>query len=66
MTLALTHNWLIIFTSIIFWLAPVGLAINLALIQNKSNQVKKKTAYLYGLIWVLAFIIYCARFLSPG
>lgn len=66
MSFALDNNWLIIFTSIIFWLAPVGLAINLALLQNKPNRRKKQVAYGYGFVWAIAFMIYGARFLLPG
>ena len=62
----LTNHWLLLFNSIVFWLTPIVLAINLALIKNKSNTYKKKIAYLYGSLWAIAFSFYLVIFIIGG
>ncbi|VEP11986.1 conserved hypothetical protein [Hyella patelloides LEGE 07179] len=63
MNLFLTNHWLLFINSIAFWLAPVALAINLAIGKNKPNSYKKKIGYFYGSLWAIAFLVYFAIFI---
>lgn len=51
------HN-LAIALSLIFWLAPIALAVHLAIKQKKSNTYKKRLGYIYGGLWAIAFLGY--------
>lgn len=63
MNLFLTNNWLLLVNSLVFWLTPVALAINLTMIDNKPPSYKKRISYFYGMLWAIAFAIYFAVFL---
>jgi hypothetical protein len=64
----LFDNRLLLVNSIVFWLTPIALAINLIIVQNKSNNYQKKIGYLYGSIWAIAFAFYLLIFITenPG
>ena len=64
----LFDNRLLLVNSIVFWLTPIALAINLIIVQNKSNKYQKKIGYLYGSIWAIAFAFYLLIFITenPG
>lgn len=62
MNLLLTNDWLILINSLIFWLTPVGLGINLAIVKNKPRSFKKKVGYFYGSLWAIAFTVYLVIF----
>lgn len=68
MNTLLFDNRLLLVNSIVFWLTPIALAINLIIVKNKSNTYKKKTGYLYGSIWAIAFAFYLLIFIkgNPG
>ncbi|HHP7230263.1 MAG TPA: hypothetical protein ACFCUY_05315 [Xenococcaceae cyanobacterium] len=51
-------NWFIVANSVIFWLTPILLVIQLASNQNLTNAAKKRLAYIYGGIWAIAFLGY--------
>ena len=57
-------NRLLLVNSIVFWLTPIALAINLIIVQNKSNNYQKKIGYLYGSIWAIAFAFYLLIFVK--
>lgn len=59
-----SNNWSLLANSIVFWLTPIALAINLAIVKDRSNSYKKKIAYSYGSIWAIAFIFYLIMFLD--
>ena len=52
------ENNLAIALSIIFWLSPIALTVNLAIARYKSNLYKKRLGYLYGGLWAIAFLNY--------
>ena len=58
----LTNHWLLLVNSIVFWLTPIALAINLAIVKDRSDSYKKKIGYLYSSIWAIAFIVYAIIF----
>ena len=60
----LTNHWLLLINSIVFWSAPITLAINLAIVKDKSHSYKKKIGYFYGIIWAIAFAVYMVIFLA--
>ena len=59
-----TDRWLLLINSLVFWLTPIALAINLAMVKDQSNSYKKKIGYLYGTIWAIAFGIYLVIFFA--
>lgn len=62
----LFDNRLLLVNSIVFWLTPIALAINLIIVQNKSNNDRKKIGYLYGSIWAIAFAYYFLIFVTEN
>ena len=62
----LLDSKLVTLVSIIFWTTPIALAINLALIRNKPNLVKKRVAYSYLTLWAIAFAFYVLLFLTSS
>jgi len=63
---SINSNWLLIINSIIFWLTPIALSLNLAIAKNKPAAYKKKIGYVYGIIWAIAFIVYALLFFGPS
>ena len=64
MNLLFIDRGLLLVNSIVFWLTPIALTINLIIAQNQSNTYKKKIGYLYGSIWAISFIIYALIFVT--
>ena len=62
----LFDNRLLLVNSIVFWLTPIALAINLIIVQNKSNNYQKKIGYIYGGIWAIAFAFYLLIFVTEN
>lgn len=62
--LPIDRNWLLLINSIIFWLTPIALSINLAIAKSKPNSYKKKIGYVYGSIWAIAFLVYAVLFFT--
>ena len=60
----LTVRGLLLINSILFLLTPIALTINLAIIKNQPINNKKKTGYVYGSIWAIAFIFYLLIFIK--
>lgn len=64
----LFDNRLLLVNSIVFWLTPIALTINLIIVKNKSSTYRKKIGYVYGSIWAIAFALYLLIFIKgiPG
>lgn len=64
----LFDNRLLLVNSIVFWLTPIALTINLIIVKNKSTTYRKKIGYVYGSIWAIAFTFYLLIFIkgNPG
>lgn len=59
----LSNKWFLLINSVFFWLTPITLAINLAIVKDQPNTYKKKIGYFYGSIWAIAFALYLIIFI---
>lgn len=50
--------------SLVFCFTPIALAIHLGIKRNESREYKKKLGYIYGGLWMIAFLGYGWLFLS--
>jgi hypothetical protein len=58
------ENYLVIASSLLFWLTPIALTIHLAVQKNKSNAYKKRLGYIYGGLWAIACLGYAWLFIQ--
>lgn len=57
-------NLVIIINSIIFLIVPIVLIVNLTFKPQIKTYKKKQLTYVYGSIWLIAFLIYLIIFIQ--